>query len=498
MKNYKAIEDALNKAEVMNKAEAHNIYKLNIDHEIEFLLTHLIKNKNIDKADISSIDQVLLDAVMNGLTLNPSLNYAHVAFRNIDNKLVPVYDIGYQGMISQLKLLANIVDVYAHVVFENDIFTGCQGLNPNLDHQPYYFIRKTREERGRPWGVYAVVVFSDGYRKFNFLSAERVHEIRLMSSDYKEDIRNSTNLSAWLNSNWEEMWCKTAIKHIYKTIPKSHTGTDLQAAVRITQVFESDNDANGIEIDKIPHPPASSADEKIIDTIEKAAASAILKGKIEPQEDTPETSAALLQEICEAPPYIARAALRKMYTTKTAKKELEVYANKLGILQEIINNHTGKRLSKKIVYEGILKHYDEYNIDIPKNGQPEEKPMYFEGGPGVQIEPLTDGNYNISVEPKPIKEDEAFILNAATQLKNSIREKGMKSFIKAASQILDHLACPSQDPEKIRSVTGCNVLYEFITFYEVEEELEELLDGDPFDFIAKASNDELRAALQSF
>ncbi len=448
MKEFNKVKAAVTRPEITAKFTSHNWYELNFKREAQFLLVHLVKMKIIDKVQIEDLDQVLIDTAIAGITLDPTLNFAYVSVRKINNRLAIMYDVGYQGMISKLKLLSDIQDVFAHVVFDNDRFEGSQGVAPDLQHTPYYFLKKTRKERGTPWGAYAVIVFKGGYRKFDFLPVERIEEIRNLSSDYKMDKKNGTNFSAWNNEHWEEMWMKTAIKHIYKTIPKKHFGSDLAAAEEITKSFTQDNEAQGMHIDT-----PTAVTEVVKDKMKAAAEQAIKKGKVEKK----------VEEKA-----LTRKELSEIYKRSNGKKQLELYANKLGILEIIIKNHTGKRLSKKVVYEAILKHYDNKEVAHKNNGT----------APAV-------------------KEKGNSLLQTIERLKKEYQKPGLGSFVKVSSRIITLLDCPTKDPQKLRSVNGCSALYGLIQHYDAEEELKKKLGKDPYAYIAKASNDELGSTLLS-
>ena len=477
--------ELLENPEIVAEFATYNKHELSFQHEAQFLLSHLQKAKATERVQVEDCRKVLIDAALTGLTLNPSLNYAYVDVQEMEGKMIPTYQVGYQGMISNLKELSDVQDVIAHVVFDKETFEGCQGLNPSLSHVPYYFLNKKRKDRGSPIGVYAVIVFESGYRKFDFLSAERIAEIRNHSFDYRMDQKNGTQHSSWNNEHWEEMWMKTVIKHAYKTIPKASHGADLQTTQLLGTTFNLDNkNYDGFTTSITPidtfahHPPSKKTEDFIDEAIEKGktdfnqqAAKVITSGdsstiKVTTVEDFPE-------EPNGAVP--SRKELEEMYNKRDAKRRLDRCAKELGILDDILKNHTGKRLSKKIVYNGILKHYDANGIHVPKDAP--QKPA--------------------KKTAEKFVEDEQQIFQTAERIKEEINLPGLTHFAKASLQLLDYMQCPSKDSEKLRSSAACTALYSFIQNYGVEQELEAHLQADPYDYLAKASNDELTAALRS-
>lgn len=98
--------------------------------------------------------------------------------------------VSYRGYISQAKRFADVKNVWASEVFENEPFelrAGTGGIH--VDHSPQPFAG--REERGDFIGCYAVVEFRDGSKHHSFMSAEEIAQARALAAE---------NSGAW--NNW--------------------------------------------------------------------------------------------------------------------------------------------------------------------------------------------------------------------------------------------------------------------------------------------------------
>ena len=98
--------------------------------------------------------------------------------------------VSYRGYISQAKRFADVKNVWASEVFENEPFglrAGTDGIR--VEHEPQPFAG--RDERGEFIGCYAVVEFRDGSKHHSFMSAEEIAQARALAAE---------NSGAW--NNW--------------------------------------------------------------------------------------------------------------------------------------------------------------------------------------------------------------------------------------------------------------------------------------------------------
>jgi len=132
-----------------------------------------------------------------------------VPFRNnrlgkMDCQLI----VGYKGLIDLARRSGQVSNIYARVVYENEDFSVSYGLTPDLQHNPLPPAKRGKEKLG----VYAVAVLKDGNVNFEFLYADEIEAIKKQSRASKD--------GPWVTHE-EEMWKKTAIRRLAKTLPLS-------------------------------------------------------------------------------------------------------------------------------------------------------------------------------------------------------------------------------------------------------------------------------------
>lgn len=128
-------------------------------------------------------------------------------------------------MISLARRSGNIESIYAHPVFEQDEFEYEYGLDPQLRHKPAY------GDRGAFIGAYGVAKFQDGGHHFEFMSKSDIE---------KRKNRSPASGSGPWQTDYEEMACKTVLRHMFKFLPISvelmrsveHTDESVQTDIR--------------------------------------------------------------------------------------------------------------------------------------------------------------------------------------------------------------------------------------------------------------------------
>ncbi len=149
--------------------------------------------------------QSLLAAVMQSAQLGLEPNILGQAY------IIPYgkeaqFIIGYRGMIDLARRSGHIESIYAHPVYENDEFDYEYGLEPKLRHKP------TMDDRGQFIGAYGVAKFKDGGYHFEFMPKSEINKRRARSA--------AKNSGPWV-TDYEEMACKTVIRHMFKYLPIS-------------------------------------------------------------------------------------------------------------------------------------------------------------------------------------------------------------------------------------------------------------------------------------
>lgn len=221
--------------------EASNEYEMNFNREASFAIQILTANPYLAKSEARTIINSVVNIALTGLTLNPALKYAYLVPRG--GKCV--LDISYMGMIKLLTDAGAVKWVDASVIYANDKLKFSKGSNPFIEHEPVL------TNRGEKIGAYAIAFLRDGGFQFEILSKDDVEKVRLTSESWKNE--KTRHYSPW--ENWEdEMWKKTALKRLFKLLPKTKFSEKLIAALSV----ENNNEVNDL-------PPADSRHEHYFD-----------------------------------------------------------------------------------------------------------------------------------------------------------------------------------------------------------------------------------------
>lgn len=223
-----AVEVTGNKALVMNAKkgfDSSNKYDMDFNREANFALQILQANPFLAKADAESIKNSIVNIALTGLTLNPALKYAYLVPRKDTKRgLLCNLDISYMGMIKLLTDAGAVKFLNADVIHENDDYDFAQGSEPFIHH------KRTLKDRGEMIGAYAVAYFRDGGCQFIIMNTEEIHDVRACSESYKAE--KTRKYSPWVK--WEaEMWKKTAMRRLYKILPKTDFSDQLIAAISV-------------------------------------------------------------------------------------------------------------------------------------------------------------------------------------------------------------------------------------------------------------------------
>jgi len=198
--------------------EVSNDFKMNFNREAGFAIQILVNNPMLLNCDKDSIRHAVVNIALTGLTLNPALKYAYL----IPRKGKCVLDISYMGMIKILTDAGAVKNVDAGVICANDKFDFRRGSDPYFKHQPQL------SNRGGKIGAYAIAYLRDGGFQFEVLGREEVEKIRATSESYSND--KARKFSPW--ETWEdEMWKKSALKRLFKILPKTNFSDQLIAAI---------------------------------------------------------------------------------------------------------------------------------------------------------------------------------------------------------------------------------------------------------------------------
>ncbi len=201
---------------------ASNEYKMNFNREAGFAIQILTNNPYLMKCDPNSVKDSVVNVALTGITLNPALKYAYLVPRKVKGDLKCILDISYMGMIKILTDAGAVKNVDAGVIYSNDKYDFRRGSDPYFKHQP------ALSNRGEKIGAYAIAFLRDGGFQFEILGREEIEKVRATSESYKNE--EGRKFSPW--ETWEdEMWKKTALKRLFKLLPKTNFSEQLIAAI---------------------------------------------------------------------------------------------------------------------------------------------------------------------------------------------------------------------------------------------------------------------------
>lgn len=174
-----------------------------------------------------------------------------------DSKLEAQFQLGYLGIIELMYRSPEIVDLDTQIVFQDDHFEEKLGSARELVHMP-----GIEGKRGEAMGVYAIAELKSGAKKWKYLSKETIMKFKEMSQGATSDY------SPWNAKNDPElwMWRKTAIKQLWKELPKIGT---LSQAIAIDNATEmggnlratEDGEYEIIESDELKDQKAKAANQ---------------------------------------------------------------------------------------------------------------------------------------------------------------------------------------------------------------------------------------------
>jgi recombination protein RecT len=241
----KNVRDMLNKSRDQIKTALPR--HMNADRMLRVAMTSIQKNPKLLDCDPRTLVGRVMECSQLGLEPDGILGHAYLLpFKNtragrMDCQLI----VGYKGLIDLARRSGQVSSIYSRVVWDQEPFEFRMGLEPHLSHMP-----KPPGQRGtKRVGVYAVAKLKDGTTQFEFLYPEEIEQIKKSSKSAK----NSD--SPW-QSFEDEMWKKTAVRRLAKSLPLS---PEFQRAAELDEQIDL-----GIVESSIPTPeeeqPVSMSD----------------------------------------------------------------------------------------------------------------------------------------------------------------------------------------------------------------------------------------------
>lgn len=168
-------------------------------------LTAISTNPKLAECSPKSFMAALMQAAQLGLEPNTPLGQAYlIPYRN-KGVLEASFQLGYKGLIDLAHRSGEFKEIYAEIVYSNDLFEYSLGLNRKLEHEP------AEEDRGVPTKVYAVYKLINGGYGFVVMTYD---EVKAHANKYSK----SYGSGPW-TSDFEEMAKKTVLKKALKYAP---------------------------------------------------------------------------------------------------------------------------------------------------------------------------------------------------------------------------------------------------------------------------------------
>ena len=191
------------------KAALPDFLKKNTERIIRIVMTEVRKNPELVNCNRETFYGCVVQAAQLGLEPGSALGQCWILpYRNKGN-LEAQLIIGYQGMV-ELAERTGMVTVEANVVYEKHRFRFSHGINDTLEHEPYFGL----EDRGEVIGAYAIAKYADGRYKFRVLGRSDIEKARSSSK------AGESKYSPWA-THYAEMAQKTAVRRLFKMLPKS-------------------------------------------------------------------------------------------------------------------------------------------------------------------------------------------------------------------------------------------------------------------------------------
>jgi recombination protein RecT len=188
------------------------------------LITEVRKTPKLASCDRASFMGAIITCAQLGLEPGSGLGQVYLIPYGREVQM----QIGYQGMI-ELAERDGRVTVSANVVYEKDVFEWEEGTTEYIKHKPYF----GKESPGEVIASYAVARYKDGRVKFRVCP---LHEIEKARGNSK-----SGSSGPW-KTHFSEMARKTAVKRLFKLLPKS---PEIARAIEIEEKSEI-SDSQGL------------------------------------------------------------------------------------------------------------------------------------------------------------------------------------------------------------------------------------------------------------
>lgn len=196
-------------------------------------LTALRMTKGLADATPASFAACIMTLSQLGLEPSNGLGHAYIIpFKNSrQNTTEATLIIGYQGMIELARRSGQVENIWAYAVFEGDDFEVTYGLAPDVKHVPKFVTTDPR----KLIAVYAAATLK-GSTKPVFVVLQKV-EIEA----FRKRGASGKNIKTPWDTDYQAMALKTAVRQLFKWLPKSvemATAAIVDDSPRVVPSFE--------------------------------------------------------------------------------------------------------------------------------------------------------------------------------------------------------------------------------------------------------------------
>lgn len=170
----------------------------------KIVLRCVVMNPQLQRCTMDSIFRSALMAAELGLEPGSALGEAYLVPYKDTCQMIP----GYRGLITLARRSGQVLDIYAHAVYQGDTFTVELGTEGRIEHIPQF---GAREDKDLVY-VYAVAKLVGGASHFDVMTRADVDRIRARSAAGRS--------GPWV-TDYVEMAKKTVIRRLCKLLPMS-------------------------------------------------------------------------------------------------------------------------------------------------------------------------------------------------------------------------------------------------------------------------------------
>ena len=197
------------------------------------VISAVLGNPDLLTVDRASLMTAVADLADLGLSVNKQMREADILVVGGKAQMRP----RYEGVAKLALQSGEVIDIYAHEVYENDHFEYRLGLNKDVDHVP------AEGDRGPLKQIaYCAWTSKHGIKGFEVIHSDRIDRARKASKSYQAWEKDKSKTSPWITDE-AQMIRKTAIHAASHFMPKSTESDKFMRALAMStdSTFDSED-----------------------------------------------------------------------------------------------------------------------------------------------------------------------------------------------------------------------------------------------------------------